>query len=285
MNFRRLQNSLITLSLLWALAGCVVSTPRSTQEHTPTTAPFLPTPTAELPNIRPLTGGLVLEEYPLRRAPTTEPLSFQPVQGTQADALARRQAWRATPLPHLSQSIDGVPFGSSYLDASLVVTPTVTEARTFDKLAVQVRLDGEPFYTLPAGDSSPVSSLQGLWAWDEHWVLEVAYVTVTISAENVATSQVEGQLVQDGILLNESLGYTEVFGFQLLHNQPFYFFQQAGQLGLSYAGQVAHLDYTHILHYGCCSAGVLNPLSAQDMVAFFARQDESWYYVEIGVFE
>jgi hypothetical protein len=40
-----------------------------------------------------------------------------------------------------------------------------------------------------------------------------------------------------------------------------------------------------ILHYGCCSAGMLNPIRALNMVSFFAQAESTWYYVEIGIYE
>jgi hypothetical protein len=70
-----------------------------------------------------------------------------------------------------------------------------------------------------------------------------------------------------------------------MQGRPFYFFRQGGQIGLSYDSQQLLLEYNDIPHYGCCSAGELNPVSAQKMVAFFAQRDGTWYYVEIGVFE
>ena len=38
-------------------------------------------------------------------------------------------------------------------------------------------------------------------------------------------------------------------------------------------------------HHGCCSAGAPNLRIARNMIAFFARRGERWYYVKIGAFE
>jgi len=67
--------------------------------------------------------------------------------------------------------------------------------------------------------------------------------------------------------------------------KPFYFFEKDGQVGISYNDEVFMLGYEKIPHYGCCSAGMLNPSRAQNLVSFFAQKDGAWYYVEIGVYE
>ena len=40
-----------------------------------------------------------------------------------------------------------------------------------------------------------------------------------------------------------------------------------------------------IPHCVCCSAADLNPVRAENMVAFFGLRDGTWYYVEMGVYE
>ena len=93
-----------------------------------------------------------------------------------------------------------------------------------------------------------------------------------------------GQVIEDGQSLNERAGYDETFGFQLLQGEPFYFFKKGGTIGAVYAGQEIQLRYNEVPHYGCCSPAELNPISAENMLAFFAQRDGRWYYVEIGVF-
>ena len=94
-----------------------------------------------------------------------------------------------------------------------------------------------------------------------------------------------GHIVSDGVWLNEEYGYDEAFGFQLLNGKPIYFYQRDGQIGVSFAGEELLLGFDKVLHYGCCSAGMLNPNRAQKMKPFFAQNDGIWYYAEIGVYE
>ena len=91
-----------------------------------------------------------------------------------------------------------------------------------------------------------------------------------------------GQVILDGVSLNQRYGYQEIFGFQLLHGKPFYFFRKDGKIGAVYAGQPVVLGYDSLPHYGCCSAGELNPRRSGSMIWFFAEREGAWYYVEIG---
>jgi hypothetical protein len=143
--------------------------------------------------------------------------------------------------------------------------------------------DGEEIYSIDIGHGSPIPALQRLWAWEGHWALETVHVTIQEQG-NVIYSQGRGQVTIDGVLLNESLGCEEVFGFQLIHDQPFYFVSRGGLQDARYAGLEVPLAYDEIPHYNCCGNATLNPQMFKDMVAFFARRGETWYYTEIGLF-
>lgn len=109
--------------------------------------------------------------------------------------------------------------------------------------------------------------VKGLWSWDGHWVLEV-----------------EGQVIIDGQSLNQELGHDEIFGWALIRGEPFYFFAQDGQVGLSYAGETLPHAYEDVVHYQCCEPAAFNPGNNESMVWFHALQDGIWHYVEAGVY-
>jgi len=72
--------------------------------------------------------------------------------------------------------------------------------------------------------------------------------------------------------------------YSLLPGRPFTFSTVTGQLGYAYDGQETLLDYDQIPHYHCCGESSLNPLQAEQMVAFFGVQDGEWFYIELGDF-
>lgn len=109
--------------------------------------------------------------------------------------------------------------------------------------------------------------VKGLWSWDGHWLLEV-----------------DGFLVQDGQVLNELLGYEEIFGWQLLNGKPFYYFRKGPRVGISYEEGILPVYYDEVIHYRCCEPSIFNNAGNQDMVWFYGLRQGIWYYVEMGVY-
>ncbi len=93
-----------------------------------------------------------------------------------------------------------------------------------------------------------------------------------------------GSLFIGGRLVNKSLGYDEIYGWQVLNGKPFYFFTQNGKVGLSYGGSVLPVNFDDVIHGSCCEAGAFNVSGNPSMVWFFARSNDFWNYVELGVF-
>jgi hypothetical protein len=154
-----------------------------------------------------------------------------------------------------------------------------------NRVGVEVISGGQTIYSIQLGDSSLINPLQGLWSSGDHWILEVVHVSQQINTENEVKSAWFGEIICDGLSLNKKHGYEESFCFQLMHGKPFNFFRKEGQVGFVYDGQEVLLGYTQVPHYECCSGAELSPISAENMVAFFAQRDWKWYYVEIGVLE
>lgn len=220
------------------------------------------------------TADLTVEEHRLVEAPSTEPLAFKPVQGSMDQILALHAAERARGVPDESLLIDGhhalrLSLGSEVLTATEYHSPDGSSGW------VAVSRDGGEIYQIDTGMASPITGLQGLWTYDDHWALETAYIT----AESFG-----GRLSLDGALVVPGGGVDEAFDFQLLQGKPFYFLSRLGRIGFHYDGREVPSGYDEVPHYQCCSASVLNPLHAEDMLAFFARRGAVWYYVEIGAF-
>jgi hypothetical protein len=216
--------------------------------------------------------ALHVDEHRLQAAPTLDPLVFEPIEGSMDSVLAARAAERAQAVPLESFLVDGHFSLRTVLDQDVL---TATEYYSQDGSAGWVTLDrnGSEIYRIDTGMASPVTALRGLWTYDGHWVLETALIT---------TDAVMGRLTRDGLVLNEALGYSDVFNFQLMGGRPFYFFSRRGGIGYSYSGRESAPAFDEVPHYGCCSVAELNPRQARDMVAFFARKGESWYYVEVS---
>jgi len=147
-------------------------------------------------------------------------------------------------------------------DSLAMVTTTLEITFTY-----QVTLDGQPVYTGTATMLGAYHPLRSLTSWDNRWVLEV-----------------DDHLIIEGQDLGQTRGYDSVFGFTLLHGQPFCFFQQGDTAYISYAGQTLPYTYTKVIHNQCCEAALFNIAANGDMIWFHALKDGVWYYVEAGVY-
>jgi hypothetical protein len=133
---------------------------------------------------------------------------------------------------------------------------------------VTVRRGNKMSASVPVPGPQVDNPVKGLWAWEGKWVLEI-----------------NGDVLVEGASWKEMSGYDEVFGWQLLNEQPFYFFRQGNRVGVSYAGQVLPYQYDEVIHYQCCEPAMFNVGSNENMVWFHALRDGMWYYVEMGVYE
>ena len=227
---------------------------------------------------------LTFVEYPLKQQPDPEyayPSFADPGEGNpyavHADERANTFDWSMRVCP------SGVTMGMCAMLGSDLLSAS-EEYNNLGQGHVRVTRNGEEIYKISVGQGSPVNGLRGLWVYDDHWALETANVT-TQTEGNTIDSFAVGQVTVDSVLLNDELGYEEAFGFQTIHGKPFYFFRRDGKINASYNGIEVPLGYDEIPHYGCCSAGALNPMMYQNRITFFARRGEVWYYAEIGVFE
>ncbi|MBI9045023.1 MAG: hypothetical protein JEZ06_11085 [Anaerolineaceae bacterium] len=240
-----------------------------------------------------LSSGLSIDSYELEGPPGMEPLTFNPVSDyLQEELLSIHQEDRSQGFPDNS-FFDMMTFGrrAEFGKGEIIAIerssiPENPEPESMASMQIDVKIDDEILYSASAGDMIILPPLKGLWTYNQSWALEYAMGTMTLDkSANTATSTAIGQLVVDGVLINERDSFDEIFGFQLMHEKPFYFFEKDGQIGISYDDEVIMLGYEEIPHYACCSPAMLNPRHTQNMVSFFAMKNDTWYYVEVGVYQ
>lgn len=138
----------------------------------------------------------------------------------------------------------------------------------YPTITYQVHLDEQTAYTGTAEGYGAYMPLQSLSSWEGHWVLEV-----------------DDHLIVDGQDLGQVMGYDAAFGFGLVHGLPFYFFEQDGDVRMSYAGQTLPPTYDEVVHNQCCEAAMFNVEAHDDVVLFHALWDGTWHFVEAGVYD
>jgi hypothetical protein len=144
---------------------------------------------------------------------------------------------------------------------------------------LRVSLDNQLAYETQYNDVSTYEFFDGPWTYGNHWAL------VLLDAKpGTAHGPAEyDRLILDGQDINSAKGYEQSFQFALLDGRPFYFYQKSGKIGISFDGQEFAKDYDEIPHYQCCIPALLNPGKSLNMVWFFARRGNDWYYVEAYV--
>lgn len=241
--------------------------PAPTQNSTSTAAP---TP-GPLPTAIPNESGLTIEENEIIGDIDFEPLTFEPVHGSQEAILERHAEEKERPSGNL---ISVVINEEDRLTASEYFASP-------EEGIVTLRLNNEIIFEVGIGEGSTVTNLRGLWVEDGDWVLEVAHVT-SVKQDNTVHLEIIGQVYRNGVNLNDLYGYEEIFGYQHLDDKPFYFYKLDGKIHLSYDGKDLPIWYDKVWHYGCCSIGVLNPKAASNWIGFWGIRDGVWYYTEIG---
>lgn len=111
-----------------------------------------------------------------------------------------------------------------------------------------------------------INPVRALYASKGHWILEVSH-----------------RVFIDGISLNQQMDCEKIFRYVFFKDKPLYFFEKRGKMGISYNGNTLPLNYQYVAHYPCCE----NPgiRVGEDMIQFFGSRNDSWHYVEMGIYE
>jgi hypothetical protein len=202
-------------------------------------------------------GPLTMERYPIVAASLDWPGHFEFAARIPAAVLARRAGLRGS---------DGSQNPTGATSAGRAITLEEDSSSTTHIDAV-VRVDGQEVYRYTMLQHAGSSKIYGVWNWAGRWVLEV-----------------NGALVVEGELYNEMAGYQEIFNFRMLNGKPFFFFVKDGQTGIFYDGAAWQAEFDSIYHGACCEPAIANPASNNVMVWFYAKQQDWWNYVELGIF-
>jgi hypothetical protein len=269
-----------TLTVTPEPSQTITATHPSTATSEPASTPFINSPTPTLIPIQKV-GQLTIVTYQMKEPPYIEPLMFSSVQGRKFGSedfslgdvrFPDRSFFDDTQHYCMQNNLDG-----SHLVACQGFS-------TDGKVGwVKLTQNGKEIYYTDTGDPSSINTLEGLWVYDHHWVLETVHVSIHNSGTETEIEDA-GQITVDGTRLNTQKNYDEAFSFQTIAGKPFFLFKREGKLGFSYDSEETLLDlYDSVPHYGCCSAAALNPQAWEDHINFFGQQDENWYFVTIGI--
>lgn len=212
---------------------------------------------------------LIIEAYELTGKPNPETLKFTSVQGrdfTVADFEISK--------PFPSNQLEGTPLRFTVtINSDVIISAPDAQPGDFEE-SITVTRNGEEIFRTSTGGISPINPMQGLWAYDDHWVLETNLF--------LEDKPFNGQIFVDGASINEQNGYEEAFNFQTINERPFYFFRRNNKVDAWFDGQEIPLGYEDVPHYLCCGDTRLNPRARQAATIFFGTIGDTWYFVRIG---
>jgi hypothetical protein len=225
------------------------------------------TPSTKSPNVPALTADkLVIQAYELSSKPDSDSTSFKSVDGC---AFTAADLEVGQPFPS-KQVNDNIPLTLSVMLGSDTIVAEQVDSGNY----ILVTRNGKEIFRTDAGGISPMPPLQNLWAYDNHWILEINYF--------LADKPFNGQVFLDGVSIGQQNGYDEVFNFQTINGRPFYFFRHNGKVDAWFDGQVLPLGYDDVQHYVCCADSWLNPKAFQGAALFFGTKGKAWYFVRVG---
>jgi hypothetical protein len=150
--------------------------------------------------------------------------------------------------------------------ARITTTPEITITYQVELGDPVVDTDTTVVYTGTSVSYGAYMPLRSFTTWDDHWVLDV-----------------DDHLIMDGQDIGQALGHDAAFGFARIGGQSFYFFEQDGQVRISYDGQTLPNAYEQVFHNHCCEASIHNVEVGPNAVWFHALRDGTWYFVEAGL--
>jgi hypothetical protein len=270
--------ALISVILLVSCSPTTALTPVENNALSLTQTLEMPTPTnsPELPEAFLQSNGLSVQEVELKAYPDSESRSFVPVKGSEFEILAKHQKEREQ-----NVVVRGFESRETWLKNKRIVAKEIfpKSNQDFARIIVVSEDNAEIFRLVIENPVPTYPSLLGLWVYKDEWFIET-----TRSNKTGEYPYAVGDIFQTGQSLNMLYGYDESFGFQLLAGKPFYFYKKDGKIRASYDGQDMLVQYDELPHYLCCSAGGINPIKSENMVSFFGKKGNKWYYVEIGSF-
>lgn len=140
-----------------------------------------------------------------------------------------------------------------------------------NSLAIRATLDDEQIFLIDCGKGTALPTVITAWVHGQHWIIQ-------------SICHQKFDIFWDGVSLNTSKGYQSSFAFQILGQRPFYLFKRNDQVWLSYDEQEVLLGYDEVKLTYCCMS-YHPPQHHENLVTFYATQNDQLYYVAIGLFD
>ncbi len=147
---------------------------------------------------------------------------------------------------------------------------------------MDVESNDYPFYEFwfPYSDS-PMHTDWGILCYAGDWYMPLR-LTVDIDPDpNVTNIVYTDRTYRNQSDYDAEKGYLRSFGYSIIDNKLFYFYQKESGYGISIGLEDIDLGFDDIPFGYVGEYNEINPFYADDLITFFGHRDGKWYYVEL----
>ncbi len=219
-----------------------------------------------------------LYEYELKSSPSLNPLALSPLEGSLEQNLKDRLQ---AVLSNRTNYIYGY-YGETY-SSSLEYGETHNRDPLYPTRAhCLVQSNAYTFYDFwfPYVQS-PYFQSWGIMSYGGDWYLPIR-MTVDIDPDPLVSELIySDRTIMSQLNFDRTYGYYRSFGFSILSDNLFYFFENEKGYGFSLNRVNFDLGFDEIPFGMVDRYQELNPFFADDFISFLGRRGETWYYVEL----
>jgi hypothetical protein len=221
---------------------------------------------------------LEYKEYELKSAPAINPLTLLPVEGSLDQNLKDRLQ---TSLGNRTRFIYGL-YGESYSTTIEYDQDNNRDPSYPTRANMAVESNSYSFYDFWFPHiESPYFTSWGIMSYGGDWYLPIR-LTVDIDPDPIISELIyTDRTIMSQMNFDETNQYLRSFGFSILSNSLFYFYENEKGFGISLNRVDYDLGFDEIPFGMVDKYQELNPFYADNLITFFGRRGSTWYYVEI----
>lgn len=225
---------------------------------------------------------LEYKEYELKSAPALNPLLLTPVEGSLDQNLKDRLQ---TSLSNRTRFIYGL-YGESYSTTLEYDQDGNRDPAYPTRANMIVESNSYSFYDFWFPHAkSPYFTSWGIISYGGDWYLPVR-LTVDIDPDPVVSELIySDRTIMSQLNFDKTNNYFRSFGFSILSNSLFYFYENEKGFGISLNRVDFDLGFDEVPFGMVDKYQELNPFYADNLITFFGRRGDTWYYVEIKEIE
>ena len=221
-------------------------------------------------------------EYKLENEPKLNPLKLNPIEGDLSEKIKNREKLSLSSRANHTYGL----YGEMYSTSLNYNTELNRDPEHPTRANMNINSNFYSFYDFwfPYVNS-PIESNWGVITYAGDWYITVR-MTVDINPDPGVTDLIYGyRTIMSEYNYDQKMDYLRSFGYSILANQFFYFYEKENGFGFSLNKVDYDLNFDSIPFGYADVYAELNPFFSDDLISFFGKRDDTWFYVEIQTVE